>query len=309
MKMLLDQQLTDDESEEHSVDLNDIDFDNQVSDDDDDDDDEDQDALYSENANSNLTHGYEEENDDNVDIEEADENENAIRPTALSSEVPKGIHLRLPDIKIVGISLLQCVGLSLTLKCDRCRNTIDFREIRPMGQLKLKSTTTNEDKKEEEKPYIVNSVYWKHCKTCRQAIGIRYRSEYLSPFSLAIGYIDLEGCIPFDFLPSNFVIQCDKCNTDQPAINGVKRSQDNDIFCKKCFNHMVLNINLIKYVKFAQTEKLDDEGLPSATRIKLKKKKEKEQSLGIILGQPLPNRGICEHYKKILPLVPFPMLW
>ncbi|OUM69582.1 hypothetical protein PIROE2DRAFT_23001, partial [Piromyces sp. E2] len=193
----------------------------------------------------------------------------------------KGIHIRLPNIKITGIALLQCVGLSLSLKCGRCRNIIDFRDIRPM-----------------EKPFIVNSVYWKHCKTCRQAIGIRYRSEYLSPFSLAIGYIDLEGCVPFDFLPSNFIIQCEKCNTDQPAINGVKRSQDNDVFCKKCYNHMVLNIDLIKYVKFAQTEKLCDDGLPAASRVKLKKKKEKEQSLGIIQGQPLPNRGVCEHYKK-----------
>ncbi|KAL6601863.1 hypothetical protein U3516DRAFT_602534 [Neocallimastix sp. 'constans'] len=287
-----------DDDENNSVDLNDIDFDNQISDDDDEEEDDDQDALYSENKNNNLTHGYEEEDND-VDIEEGDENENAIRPTALSSEVPKGIHIRLPNIKITGISLLQCVGLSVTLKCDRCRNTIDFYEVRPMGQLKLRSTNNKEEnKKEEEKPYIVNSVYWKHCKTCRQAIGIRYRSEYLTPFSLAIGYIDLEGCMPFDFLPSNFVIQCDKCNTDQPAINGVKRSQDNDVFCKKCYNHMVLNIDLIRYVKFAQTEKLDDEGLPSATRVKLRKKKEKEQSLGIILGQPLPNKGVCEHYKK-----------
>jgi len=285
----------DDDSEDHSVDLNDIDFDNQISDDDDDDD---LDALYSENKNANLTHGYEEDNDD-IDIEEGDENENAVRPTALSSDVPKGIHIRLPNIKITGIALLQCVGLSLTLKCDRCRNVIDFNDIKPMGQLKLKSANANkEDNKEDEKPFIVNSVYWKHCKTCRQAIGVRYRSEYLSPFSLAIGYIDLEGCVPFDFLPSNFIIQCEKCNTDQPAINGVKRSQDNDVFCKKCYNHMVLNIDLIKYVKFAQTEKLCDDGLPAASRIKLKKKKEKEQSLGIIQGQPLPNRGICEHYKK-----------
>ena len=286
-----------DDSEDHSVDLNDIDFDNQISDDDDEEDD-DLDALYSENKNTGLVHGYEEEDEEDVDIEDGEE-ENAILPTTLSSDVPKGIHIRLPNIKITGIALLQCVGLSLSLKCDRCRNTIDFRDIRPMGQLKLRSNTPNtEDKKEEEKPFIVNSVYWKHCKTCRQAIGIRYRSEYLSPFSLAIGYIDLEGCIPFDFLPSNFVLQCDKCNTDQPALNGVKRSQDNDVFCKKCYNHMVLNIDLIKYVKFAQTEKLDDEGLPSASRVKLRRKKEKEQSLGIIQGQPLPNRGVCEHYKK-----------
>jgi hypothetical protein len=67
-----------------------------------------------------------EESDDQVEDERVEENA-ALPPT---SEAERGILISFPHLEMHGIELLQLVSASFTVKCDRCKETLDINKVR-----------------------------------------------------------------------------------------------------------------------------------------------------------------------------------
>ena len=120
---------------------------------------------------------------DFYDSGDEDENDGgaAIDPVPDSSTLPtapeRGISLSFPFLELYGIELLELVSLCITIKCERCKDTMDISNLRN------------------------NASRSESCKKCAMPLSVGYRRELMHANSVRAGYLDLEGCIVLDLLP------------------------------------------------------------------------------------------------------------
>lgn len=67
--------------------------------------------------------------DDFTDGDEDDEDGGAPVPDMPASTAERGVALSFPYLELYGIQLLELVGLYITVKCDRCKEPLDVKNI------------------------------------------------------------------------------------------------------------------------------------------------------------------------------------
>lgn len=97
----------------------------------------------------------------------------------------RGIALSFPSLELYGIELLELVSLCITIKCERCKDTMDINNLHDKAQ-KAES-----------------------CKKCAMPLSVGFRRELMHGNSFRAGYLDLERCTVVDMLPRS-VIQYQK---------------------------------------------------------------------------------------------------
>ncbi|KAH8705043.1 hypothetical protein BGW36DRAFT_434742 [Talaromyces proteolyticus] len=213
---------------------------------------------------------------EDVSEDDDDEEGGALVPetVAPASSMARGIALNFPGLELFGIELLEAKILSVTVRCERCKEHTDIKNIKP----------TND-------PSVVSPVRVESCRKCANSFNIAFRCELMHPTSQRAGYLDLEGCTAFDLLPSNFQPTCSECSTPFPAPGLVAvRGTSVVASCRECHRKMNFKIPEVKFMMIG----------PSALsqhRIAAPRRKVKE-NLGITAGQELPRRGRCAHYGK-----------
>ncbi|QSS57890.1 CHY zinc finger domain-containing protein [Histoplasma capsulatum var. duboisii H88] len=185
----------------------------------------------------------------------------------------RDVALSFPSMELRGIELLELKALHLTLKCERCKDLLDMKNIK-IGDDGISIP-----------PKRVES-----CKKCGNYISLGFRRELMHPSSNRAGYLDLEGCHAVELLPSHFIPTCSECSTTYPALGIVAvRGDDASAVCRGCHHKMRFKIPEVKFLLVSAG------GGTFHTPAKAKKSKE---ILGIVAGQELPRRGRCSHYGK-----------
>lgn len=132
---------------------------------------------------SSSDESYSDESDDD---EEDPDPQNAPQDTVrlpTTGVAEKGILLSFPNLELHGIELLELTSLSLTVKCDRCKELKDFE------RLKNNETGDQGGMKEEG------------CKKCAASLAAGFRMDLIHANSSRAGYVDLDGCTAVDMLP------------------------------------------------------------------------------------------------------------
>ncbi len=125
------------------------------------------DSEYSDSYDS----GDEDEEDGGAALDQVPE-------SSTSTQAPeRGISLSFPFLELYGIELLELVSLSITIKCERCKDTMDISSLRN------------------------NASRSESCKKCAMPLSVGYRRELMHANSVRAGYLDLEGCTVLDLLP------------------------------------------------------------------------------------------------------------
>ena len=125
------------------------------------------DCEYSDSYDS----GDEDEEDGGAALDQVPE-------SSTSTQAPeRGISLSFPFLELYGIELLELVSLSITIKCERCKDTMDISSLRN------------------------NASRSESCKKCAMPLSVGYRRELMHANSVRAGYLDLEGCTVLDLLP------------------------------------------------------------------------------------------------------------
>ena len=112
---------------------------------------------------------------DSYDSGDEDEKDGPATPDPVaesptSTTAPeRGISLSFPLLELYGIELLELISLSITIKCERCKNTMDINNLR-------NNTSRSES-----------------CKKCAMPLSVGYRRELMHANSVRAGYLDLEG--------------------------------------------------------------------------------------------------------------------
>ncbi|GJJ69616.1 hypothetical protein EMPS_01963 [Entomortierella parvispora] len=290
---------------------------------------EDQGVMTSEDDEDDYSDDSDEESDDesNNSDEEQDgsEEESASKTqatTETSSSAPpkRGIEIRMPDLKLEHISLLYCRSLNLLVRCNRCKGLFEIPDLVPQEGGGITGGSGAANKGDTRK--------WKTCENCQSLLGAHFRTEYIHIQSRTLGYIDLAGCTAFDLLPSAFVPTCEDCDqvlgaadqhsdanavtssssTHQAAPVGfrqrVGRGMSATANCRKCHVRMTLTLEgEIKFVKLSPGD-LMKASAETLEQLPLKKKllrnhaKNGGLDFELKVGEPLPRKGACDHYKK-----------
>ncbi|RMY81574.1 hypothetical protein D0861_08251 [Hortaea werneckii] len=183
----------------------------------------------------------------------------------------KGILLSFPNLELHGIELLEVSSLSITIKCERCKDTMDVHRLRNYSG-------------------TASAMRQETCKKCAITMAVGFRSDMIHANSVRAGYLDLDGCTVVDMLPSNFLPTCAECSTPFPAPGIVAVRGDSAMtICRECHKKMTLRISELKFLLVSATA-------ARASRA-LGRKKPKE-NLGIHAGSELPRKGRCSHYAK-----------
>ncbi|KAL1966961.1 hypothetical protein VTN77DRAFT_3705 [Rasamsonia byssochlamydoides] len=213
------------------------------------------------------------EEDSEEEASEDEEEGGAPVPEPSAANPGKGVALSLPGLELFGVELLEVKMLCVTVKCERCKELTDVKNIKP----------TND-------PGVVSPVRAESCRKCANPMSIGFRRELMHPTSHRAGYLDLVGCTVFDLLPSNFVPTCSECSTPFPAPGIVAvRGESAFATCRECHRRMVFKIPEVKFLVVGPSALTAPRSLP---------RKKVKENLGIVAGQELPRRGRCAHYGK-----------
>ncbi|KAB8294274.1 hypothetical protein EYC80_009700 [Monilinia laxa] len=217
-----------------------------------------EDAEYSD---SDSMYSYD-SGDESESEEGGVEVENEPETSAHNPE--RGTAISFPFIELYGIELFEITTLNITVKCSRCREMTEIKGLK-----------TGVSKTET-------------CRKCATALIICYRRDLVHAHNVRAGFLDLEGCVIGDMLPSSFTPTCSTCSTIYPAPGIVSiRGETTTNVCRECHSKFTFSIPTIKFLQISS----------SATPHNLLPRKKKE-TFGIVPGTPLPKNGLCRHYGK-----------
>ncbi|ATZ56706.1 hypothetical protein BCIN_13g05390 [Botrytis cinerea B05.10] len=176
----------------------------------------------------------------------------------------RGTAISFPFIELYGIELLEVTTLNITVKCSRCREITEIKGLKTGVQ----KTET--------------------CRKCATALVICYRRDFVHASNVRAGFLDLEGCVVSDMLPSTFTPTCSTCSTIYPSPGIISiRGETTTNVCRECHSKFTFSIPTIKFLQISS----------SATPHNILPRKKKE-TLGIVPGTSLPKNGLCRHYGK-----------
>lgn len=205
--------------------------------------------------------------------DELDEDDHVEANPESTTAPERGISLSFPHLELYGIEILELLSLCITIKCDRCKHTMDISRLR---------NRPNAD---------ASGVHAAWCQKCAHPLSVAYRRELMHANSVRAGYLDLDGCTVIDMLPSNFTPTCSECSTTYPPPGLVSvRGESSMANCRECHRQMTLKIPEVKFLQVSAAAVLRNRPL--------RKKKKPRENLGIVAGQELPRRGRCNHYSK-----------
>ncbi|KAK4989203.1 hypothetical protein LTR50_003417 [Elasticomyces elasticus] len=96
--------------------------------------------------------------DDTEDAEDSDLDE---QETPIATSAERGVMLSFPFLELHGVELLELVTLSITVKCERCKDTLDVE--------RLKNNSKGD----------ISGMRQESCKKCANALGIGASSYYV----------------------------------------------------------------------------------------------------------------------------------
>ncbi|KAH6843121.1 hypothetical protein B0I37DRAFT_383732 [Chaetomium sp. MPI-CAGE-AT-0009] len=186
---------------------------------------------------------------------------------SLPTQTPeRGIAILFRAIELYGVELLQVSVLNLNIKCDRCKT---INEITGLKDNLEKASS---------------------CKKCATPFTVRFRQELIHQHSVRAGFIDATGCTVAELLPSTFTPTCANCST--PSATGLiaVRGDTTTNVCRECharFTFTLPDVRFLAYAPGAQQQ------LPPTTG-----PRRRQERLGLRVGDELPARGACAHYRR-----------
>lgn len=135
---------------------------------------------HSDDSSGDESDEFGSDTDHNLDTEEDDTNHPENEPASVAP-AERGILISFPQLELYGIELLELTLLNITIKCERCKDTMDIERLRSVAES--------------------SAMHEASCKKCASALAARFRADLIHANSVRAGYLDLDGCTVVDMLP------------------------------------------------------------------------------------------------------------
>lgn len=229
-----------------------------------------------------------EDEDDEEEEEEANSSSDDDKNTSKSAKIvydPPDKDMRGTEIIFQGLKInkmaasLAVTNLTVIIQCARCKNHVDV--------------TT---------PPRRNNLIT--CLKCSNRQIMTYRPCLVHAFSHVIGFLDLDGCLPFDvnLVTSFLLVNCLNCSYDN-RLKGLHYGQITNMWCEKCHQKITVEAESCRFQRLQPSENI---GTGPLHTVKVKGPKKQQKDPAIVDMLPLPENGSCKHYKKSFRWLRFP---
>lgn len=219
------------------------------------------------------------------DEEETDDDMDAVtgkfETANMNTDERKGTEIRLRNLVLrETISTMTYTQIKIIVQCSRCKSNTDL--LTPSGR--------------------VNMI---PCFKCHSQMLLIFRPAMMHSYSSIMGYLDLEGCVPFDLLlqDSAYKLGCMNCNKET-KVDSLYPGQSMDSWCKSCHQKMRVSAEDAKFTVLLPTAVETETS--KIHEVSVKKVKRIVKDPVIKYGNPLPDNGTCKHYKKSFRWFRFP---
>lgn len=120
--------------------------------------------------------------EDSEEYDDLDSEEGGAPVPAVLDTPGRGVALSFPFLELYGIELLEVSHLAITIKCERCKESMDIKNVPQLTDPK-------------DVPKIES------CKKCANSMSIGFRKQLMHSHANRAGYLDLDGCTVLDLLP------------------------------------------------------------------------------------------------------------
>ncbi|KAI1455027.1 hypothetical protein F4805DRAFT_477123 [Annulohypoxylon moriforme] len=177
--------------------------------------------------------------------------------------VEKGTAISFPNVELYHVDLLEIASLSLHIKCSRCKMMNAASHLKP------------------------NVEQRGSCTKCKMPFAYRFRPELVHQNSARAGYIDVAGCTVHDMFSSTLTPTCGHCSRPSHPLLAVRQEEITNI-CHNCHMRFSFTIPQVKFLAIT----------PGTEPPPLSAHKRRVERLGLHIGEPLPSRGTCQHYRR-----------
>jgi hypothetical protein len=133
--------------------------------------------------------------EDSMEDEEVEDSEEGGAPVPAVLDTPgRGVALSFPFLELYGIELLEVSHLAITIKCERCKESMDIKNVPQLAD-----------------PKDIPKV--ESCKKCANSMSIGFRKQLMHSHANRAGYLDLDGCTVLDLLPRYVLRLFRTCNS------------------------------------------------------------------------------------------------
>ncbi|CDR94809.1 CHY zinc finger domain containing protein, putative [Babesia bigemina] len=218
----------------------------------------------------------------------------ATMPKDFETVLAKSDELRLLELELEKVSVINVVSFVAQLACTRCEALFD-------------ATFAMGDKK--------TAVVQRSCSNCSMAQRGEFQPQIAFGTQPVIGRMSLENCVfragcrrheltaLQDLINGEFYLTCEACDT-QCKVRDVQNGLRKRSSCRGCFASLTLQFNTVEFGHEAPS--------PQAIAVKPKfvppraPRPKAQQARGLKVGTPLPDNGACKHYRKSFRWFRFP---
>uniref|UniRef100_L7LYQ2 Nucleoporin NUP42 n=1 Tax=Rhipicephalus pulchellus TaxID=72859 RepID=L7LYQ2_RHIPC len=193
----------------------------------------------------------------------------------------KGTEVKFRRLELgEGVATLECTKVAVRVQCGRCRCNADV-----VTPARRRNVVT--------------------CGRCSRTCSVTFRPNLMHSFNSVLGYFDLVDCFAVDLVLSGcvFALDCFGCNKRMTA-DGIHYGQRRSLWCQFCNARMTVLMESVKFLQLQPSKAAENAG--SAFSIKAPKMVKNVKDPAIQEGKPLPDGGICKHYKKSFRWLRFP---
>ncbi|XP_022535653.2 uncharacterized protein si:dkey-24l11.2 [Astyanax mexicanus] len=211
----------------------------------------------------------EEAEEEEVKNSQGEENESQQVENIRSSEPRKGTEIKLMGLRLgEGTATVVARQITVSMQCNRCKVTSD---------LSLSG----------------GPACSAQCEKCGSEIRAGFRPSMLHHYSDVLGYLDLHAAAAVDLVLQDCSLRvgCLSCNNED-NMQCVPYGQNKETNCQHCHNKLSIFVESARfqYIQPKIRKTTDPESALQAGRSK--------RDPAIQRGKPLPEKGVCKHYRQ-----------
>lgn len=222
--------------------------------------------------------------------------------------IHNSLQLSLEKLELIDIDTLDILKLRLQVGCNRCQSK---------GEAELSTSSVSSGATASGSSSRGRYLHWEgKCSTCHVDWEMTVVPRIAHGNSEVLAVLRAEGCTPTDLLPSILAAQCTGCD-NLAAFREAQVGRWNERNCGHCHRRMAFFIETASFLPIQRRGVGTDNGTEgsgyngttgtgSGTADRGSTSRTAVHDVLIIPGQPLPDKGVCRHYRHSYRWLRFP---